>query len=334
MRTMERVISQMTYDMRRKHYLNTSRKRSRNPNYERSPSQRGSNKQSYMPIVAIGGGNAKKVIGIILIAIGVMLILTRCFGGQGKDAVKDINDKKVVYKTQISYDNFIQDFNISEEDFKSLLDVSLQYKQDYAHTLAVWAVESYKGSSMAQIKKCVRQYDTSKGLDEFGMYDAAINVYKQFIYDVQCFPLKIRKGYTYENGWKQSRTYNGNRLHYGIDIMAEEHKPGQIEVVSMTDGVIENIGWNPTGGYRVGVRSPGGAYFYYAHLDENPVHLQKGDKIYAGDLIGRMGDTGYGEEGTRGQFPVHLHVGIAVKTADQVEFWMNPYPLLKYMEGK
>ena len=78
----------------------------------------------------------------------------------------------------------------------------------------------------------------------------------------------------------------------------------------------------------------GGAYFYYAHLDDYPSHLQKGDRIDAGDLLGMMGDTGYGTEGTRGKFPVHRHIGIAVKTKDQVEFWINPYALLKYTEDK
>lgn len=36
----------------------------------------------------------------------------------------------------------------------------------------------------------------------------------------------------------------------------------------------------------------------------------EGDQVRAGDLLGYMGDSGYGPEGTTGQFPVHLHVGI------------------------
>ena len=30
----------------------------------------------------------------------------------------------------------------------------------------------------------------------------------------------------------------------------------------------------------------------------------------AGDFLGFMGDSGYGQEGTKGKFPVHLHIGI------------------------
>ena len=41
---------------------------------------------------------------------------------------------------------------------------------------------------------------------------------------------------------------------------------GFYPVISMTDGKIEKIGWLSLGGYRIGIRSPHGGYFYYAHL--------------------------------------------------------------------
>ena len=59
----------------------------------------------------------------------------------------------------------------------------------------------------------------------------------------------------------------------------------------------------------MGILAPGGAYFYYAHLDSY-ADLKEGDPVKAGDFLGYMGDSGYGEEGTTGKFPVHLHVGI------------------------
>jgi len=44
-----------------------------------------------------------------------------------------------------------------------------------------------------------------------------------------------------------------------------------------------------------------------------------------------MGDTGYGEEGTKGMFDVHLHLGIYVNSGDQ-EISVNPYWILKMLE--
>ena len=76
--------------------------------------------------------------------------------------------------------------------------------------------------------------------------------------------------------------------------MAEKNTPGYYPVVSMTDGVVTEKGWLEKGGWRIGITAPTGAYFYYAHLDSY-AELEKGDPVKAGDLLGYMGDSGYGE---------------------------------------
>lgn len=86
-------------------------------------------------------------------------------------------------------------------------------------------------------------------------------------------------------------------------------------------------------GYRVGIRGNHGGYFYYAHLSAY-ANIKKGDSIKAGTLLGYMGDTGYGEEGTRGKFDVHLHFGIYIATENYEELSVNPFYILKYMEDK
>jgi murein DD-endopeptidase MepM/ murein hydrolase activator NlpD len=44
-----------------------------------------------------------------------------------------------------------------------------------------------------------------------------------------------------------------------------------------------------------------------------------------------MGDSGYGSEGTTGQFPVHLHLGIYVNQ-ESGEMSINPYQVLQILE--
>ena len=54
----------------------------------------------------------------------------------------------------------------------------------------------------------------------------------------------------------------------------------------------------------------------------------------AGQLLGYMGDTGYGkQEGTSGQFPVHLHLGIYLRNEEFAELAVNPYWFLRYLEN-
>ena len=138
---------------------------------------------------------------------------------------------------------------------------------------------------------------------------------------------------SYENSWKFERTFGGNRYHEGCDIMADVNERGRYPVVSISDGVVEKMGWLPQGGYRIGIRGTSGAYFYYAHL-ESYGEIQVGDSVRAGELLGYMGDSGYGEEGTVGQFAVHLHFGIYIPTKNNKEMSVNPYPMLKFLEEK
>ena len=142
-----------------------------------------------------------------------------------------------------------------------------------------------------------------------------------------------RLSVSFEDSWMFDRSYGGERGHEGTDIMPSVNEPGRFPVVSMTDGTVESKGWLELGGYRLGIRAPHGAYFYYAHLDSYS-DIEEGDTINAGDLLGFMGDTGYGtEEGTRGKFPVHLHVGIYLYQNEQ-EISINPYPALSYVQDK
>lgn len=156
--------------------------------------------------------------------------------------------------------------------------------------------------------------------------------------DLQYFPVaessdNSRLSVSFEDSWMFDRSYGGERGHEGTDIMPSVNEPGRFPVVSMTDGTVESKGWLELGGYRLGIRAPHGAYFYYAHLDSY-ADIEEGDTINAGDLLGFMGDTGYGaEEGTRGKFPVHLHVGIYLYQNEQ-EISVNPYPALSYVQDK
>ncbi len=149
--------------------------------------------------------------------------------------------------------------------------------------------------------------------------------------DVVCFPVE-EAGMAYENSWMFERNYGGKRGHEGTDLMPPRNLSGYYRVVSMTDGIIEKIGWLEKGGYRIGIRSPSGGYYYYAHLDSYAEDFHVGEALEAGQFLGYMGDTGYGPEGTRGQFDVHLHVGIYIRTDRTEELSVNPYWVLRYAE--
>lgn len=135
-----------------------------------------------------------------------------------------------------------------------------------------------------------------------------------------------------------SRSYGYSRPHLGHDMMCAVGTP----VIAIESGMVEIMGWNKYGGWRVGIRSHDKKrYYYYAHLRQNrPYHcdLSEGKSVNAGDVIGYVGRTGYSEkENTNNIKESHLHVGIELifdesqKECDN-EIWINPCNLTKILE--
>lgn len=172
------------------------------------------------------------------------------------------------------------------------------------------------------------------------------HAYETVLGDLSCFPVpassrKSVPDISYEDGWMEGRSYgsdgeSGNQRHHeGCDIMGLGMPRGYYPVVSITDGTVEKAGWLEMGGWRIGIRAAGGAYLYYAHLYGYAKAWKEGDQVKAGELLGYMGDTGYGKTpGTRGNFEVHLHLGIYIKTDHNREMSVNPYWILKYLEKR
>lgn len=175
------------------------------------------------------------------------------------------------------------------------------------------------------------------------LFNLEKNTYNGLLADIKYFPVprsnKRKEWVNYVNSWNYERTYNGNRTHEGTDVMGDINKDGIYPVVSVSDGYISNIGWLELGGWRIGITSPSGIYYYYAHLDSYAKEYKEGDVIRAGDIIGYMGSTGYSKvEGTKNKFPVHLHFGIYITpdpdiAADYEEIALNPYNILKINEN-
>lgn len=138
---------------------------------------------------------------------------------------------------------------------------------------------------------------------------------------------------SYSDTWGASRTYGGKRKHEGTDLMAEKGIP----ILSVSDGIVVSKGWNRLGGWAVTVmdRNHPQRFYYYAHMSRFGEGIEAGHRVKKGEVIGYVGDSGYGTEGTTGKFPPHLHFGIYVR--ENLLSWrreaINPYPLLKVWEA-
>lgn len=186
----------------------------------------------------------------------------------------------------------------------------------------------------SSLKKYGKMWKKGKS-EEFKVLTGYLSaVWEDLVYfPVPLSAIQEEAGVSYVDSWMYERTFGGKRGHEGTDLMAAFNERGRYPVVSMTDGVVEQVGWLTKGGYRLGIRSPHGGYFYYAHLYDYAREFQPGDPIKAGEWIGFMGDSGYSDiEGTVGNFDVHLHLGIYVNQPDGSEMSINPFVPLQFLE--
>ena len=152
----------------------------------------------------------------------------------------------------------------------------------------------------------------------------------------------IAKGYAYGHydDFGSGRSYGYRRKHLGHDLMALTGTP----VIATESGVVEELGWNRYGGWRIGIRSHDGLrYWYYAHLRQNRPYaegLQKGAQIAAGDVIGYVGRTGYSSrENTNGIKESHLHWGLQLifhpsQKDGPNQIWIDLYEITKLLENR
>lgn len=141
------------------------------------------------------------------------------------------------------------------------------------------------------------------------------------------FPVSIQHNYSYQNTWGDRRGFGGLRIHEGTDIFAGYGTP----IKSTTYGVIEMMGWNLYGGWRIGIRDIYNIYHYYGHMNGYNDEIKVGQVVKPGDVLGSVGSSGYGPPGTSGKFPPHLHYGM-YKDNGYSEWSFDPFPYLRKWE--
>ncbi|MBQ6831234.1 MAG: M23 family metallopeptidase [Oscillospiraceae bacterium] len=157
-------------------------------------------------------------------------------------------------------------------------------------------------------------------------------------YGLKAFsPIAAGYGYSHCADFGNSRSFGFRRKHLGNDIMGSLGTP----IVAVEGGVIEAMGWNRYGGWRIGIRSfDSKRYYYYAHLQKDHPFapgLQEGDIVQAGDLIGFMGRTGYSDqENVNNITAVHLHFGMQLIFDESQkeclsEIWVDVYDIVRLL---
>lgn len=283
------------------------------------------------------------------------------------------DESRIIYSDEKKYIKWV-DFNICYPALKKTIELDInsfdgEHKYNWIEILSYLAVKyggDFKKYNERDVNELVKKINAGENLryiansDKFydyyfQAYSAVLNEfvgrYKIKIVDEsgklvwkECYGLKvfspIAKGYAYHDfdDFGTGRSYGYKRKHLGHDLMALTGTP----VIAVESGIVEELGWNRYGGWRIGIRSfDGKRYYYYAHLRKNYPYvktLERGQKIIAGDVIGYVGRTGYSSnENVNNIEQSHLHFGLQLifdesQKDDVNQIWVDLWNITKLLE--
>ncbi|HWR22790.1 MAG TPA: M23 family metallopeptidase [Feifaniaceae bacterium] len=196
--------------------------------------------------------------------------------------------------------------------------------EDITSQMRYWSY--YKEAYTAVLSQFVGEHDGEKDGKSAGY---GLKVYSP-----------VAKGYNFGHydDFGNPRTYGYKRLHLGNDLCGSIGTP----IIAVEGGVVEKLGWNQYGGWRVGIRSHDKLrYYYYAHLRKGSPYaegLREGSAVRAGDVIGYMGMTGYSTKEDVNNVKVpHLHFGMQLIFDDSQidgtnQIWIDVYNIVRFLE--
>ena len=260
------------------------------------------------------------------------------------------------------------DFNVPYESLQYALDVDITTFEQERHLgwieiLALAACRTGGKCGLDSVKKAAQDLKTDQSPEAllgdlfkyYGYYHTAfsgalgglvgsyaIEKNGQWIpcYGLKAFsPIAAGFGYSHCDDFGMGRSFGFQRKHLGNDLMGASGTP----IVAVEGGVVEAMGWNRYGGWRVGIRSfDSRRYYYYAHLKKDAPFapgLEVGDLVQAGDLIGFMGRTGYSDkENVNNIETVHLHFGMQLVFDESQkecnsEIWIDVYDIVRLLSS-
>ncbi len=258
------------------------------------------------------------------------------------------------------------DFSVPYQSLKYAMDVDIKTSEEEKHIswlqiLALSGCRTGGSCNLQSVKKAAKELQGDRSAEELAgelrsYYDYYLTAYTAVLggflgnyaievdgqwrpaYGLKAYsPIASGYGYSHCADFGNQRSFGFARKHLGNDLMGGLGTP----VIAVEGGVIEAMGWNRYGGWRIGIRSfDSKRYYYYAHLQKDKPFapcLAPGDVVQAGDVIGFMGRTGYSDkENVNNIETVHLHFGMQLIFEEcqkecNSEIWIDVYDIVRLL---
>lgn len=260
------------------------------------------------------------------------------------------------------------DFDVPYESLKYAMDADIETFEQEKHinwidSLALAACRTGGKCGLASVKTAVKELTRDQSPEELlgdlyrhyeyyhemleavlggllGSYAIEVDGEQKAAYGLKAYsPIAAGYGYSHCSDFGNTRSFGFKRRHLGNDLMGGLGTP----IVAVEGGVVEAMGWNRYGGWRIGIRSfDSKRYYYYAHLQKDHPFaegLQEGDIVCPGDVIGYMGRTGYSDrENVNNIETVHLHFGMQLVFDESQkecnsEIWIDVYNIVRLLNA-
>lgn len=149
---------------------------------------------------------------------------------------------------------------------------------------------------------------------------------------IQRYTSTLQKDFTEDHIFSQDRkthgfgtynhdlSFNGDNRHYGVDYRLPENT----DILAATDGIVTRTFKNEFGGNVLEIKEAHQPYYqWYMHL--NTFKVQPGERVKAGDVIAKSGNTGSQTTGPHLHFQ-RMHGGIGNRYAEDPEPFIETLP--------
>lgn len=234
----------------------------------------------------------------------------------------------------------IQNFDISTDALKYIKNATTNNGVDTNKAIVMYARDNNYFAESSYIK----DYDnvtSNKHIEKFKFNLFTLNKENKNVYnivnsinnDVECLPFE-KESY---NLVRAVDSFNAYKNNYGTIFLEKTIGNEKVNVLSVSDGIVEKIAYNGDNGLQVTVKSLSGNRYIYANLSD--VSVNQGSGIKSGEKLGSMGNTKQINDEVafeRAKLNFSIVVSDEMLCIDDTKLcsklYVNPYPFL-YLEA-
>ncbi len=220
----------------------------------------------------------------------------------------------------------IKNFDIDSRTIVKIKSVAEEENIEFEKLLAMYSKDNNyfsKGSYVVEYEESKSKLIENLKFQIFAINKEDREVYKMlksFNSDIMCLPIK-KESY---KDVVSINSFDANKKSFGTIFIEKQNNICNINIVSITDGVVENVMYDGENGLSVTIKSVNGNKYVYSNLSEAKVKV--GNSVSYGKILGVMGNSKQvKDEMTYERCKLKLY---AIHTTSKGEMYFNIYPLL------